>query len=207
MKFIFSPPNQLTFLRILLAPVFLVLLFAPDPVIRQWSFVVYTAAALTDWYDGWLARRWGYVTRWGAFFDPLADKVLTSSALFGFLVLDLVPGWTVWAIVIRDVVITILRSYSEYKGKTFDTSKLAKTKTFAQMVAIYYVLILYVGKDMALLAPAASTLQSLLGPIPVGVLMALIAGITVLSGILYLVENWSTVHELFDFSGRVTESD
>ena len=207
MKFIFSPPNQLTFLRILLTPVFLVVLFASDPVVRQWSLLIYTVAALTDWYDGWLARRWGYVTRWGAFLDPLADKILTSAALLGFLVLGLVPGWAVWAIVIRDAIITILRSYAEYKGRNFDTSKMAKTKTFAQMVVIYYILILYVGKETAFVAPAAETFRSMLGPLPVGILVGAIALLTVVSGVLYIIENRGTVRDLFDFSGRVTQSE
>jgi CDP-diacylglycerol--glycerol-3-phosphate 3-phosphatidyltransferase len=207
MKFIFSPPNQLTFLRILLTPVFLVVLFTPDPVVRQWSIVIYTIAALTDWYDGWLARRWGYVTRWGAFLDPLADKILTSAALLGFLALGLVPGWAVWAIVIRDAVITVIRSYAEFKGRTFDTSKMAKTKTFAQMLVIYYILILYVGKDAAFVRPAADTFRSLLGPIPVGILVALVALLTVVSGVLYVIANRITVRELFTFSGRMSESE
>jgi CDP-diacylglycerol--glycerol-3-phosphate 3-phosphatidyltransferase len=148
MKFSFTPPNQLTFLRILLTPVFLTLLFSSDPVLRQLSLVVFIIALLTDWYDGWVARRWGYITRWGKFLDPLADKVVTSAALIAFIYLDLVPPWTVWVIVVRDIAITLLRSYAEYKGKPFDTTRLAKTKTFLQFVVIYYVLLLYVGKDI-----------------------------------------------------------
>jgi CDP-diacylglycerol--glycerol-3-phosphate 3-phosphatidyltransferase len=101
---------QETFLRILLTPVFVILLFSSDPTMLQWSLAVLIFAAITDWYDGWLARRWGYVTRWGVFFDPLADKVVTSGALFAYLYLGLVPGWTVWVIVIRDIFITLLRS-------------------------------------------------------------------------------------------------
>src|SRR5512135_1440944 len=123
MKYFFTPPNQLTFLRILLTPLFVFLLFSVDPVSRQLSLIVFFIAMLTDWYDGWVARRWGYVTRWGTFLDPLADKVVTSAALIAFIYLDLVPPWTVWLIVGRDILITFLRSYSEFKGKPFDTSR------------------------------------------------------------------------------------
>ncbi len=196
MKFFFSLPNQLTYLRILLTPVFLVLLFSPDPLIRQLSFPVYVLAALTDWYDGWLARRWGYVSRWGAFLDPLADKVLTSAALFAFLALDLVPGWTVWAIVIRDIGITTLRSYCEYRGEAFDTSKMAKTKTFAQMTVIFYILTIFIAREIEIFSPLRPVFDLLLGRAVLSVLMTLIAAITVVSGILYIIDNWSTVKDL-----------
>jgi CDP-diacylglycerol---glycerol-3-phosphate 3-phosphatidyltransferase len=147
MKF-FSPPNQLTLLRILLTPVFIVLLLSSDLLLRQWSLAIFILAAITDWYDGWLARRWGYVTRWGAFFDPFADKVLISAALIAYSYIGLIAPWMVWIIVIRDAVITVLRSYAEHKGKPVATSKLAKIKTFAQYAIIYYLLILYVGQNV-----------------------------------------------------------
>jgi len=144
MKF-FSPPNQLTFLRILLTPVFLIFLFSPYPIMRQWSLVVFILAAITDWYDGWVARRWGYVTRWGTFFDPLADKVVTSAALIAYIYLGLVAGWMVWIIVIRDAIITLLRSYAEYKGKPVETSKLAKIKILYHLYQSFYLFIFLIG--------------------------------------------------------------
>jgi len=198
MKLTLSPPNQLTVLRILLTPVFLVLLFANDQALHQWSLAVYIVAALTDWYDGWLARRWGYVTRWGAFLDPFADKVLTSAALISFVVLRLVPAWPVWIIVVRDIAVTGLRSYAEFKGRTFDTSKLAKTKTFSQLVVIYYILVLYVARESLLKESYGTIIDSLLHPTLVYALIVLVAGITLLSGILYVVGNRTTIRELAD---------
>jgi CDP-diacylglycerol--glycerol-3-phosphate 3-phosphatidyltransferase len=121
-----------------------VLLFSESSVDRQLSLLVYIIAALTDWYDGWAARKWGYVSRWGKFFDPLADKILSAAALFAFVSLNLVDGWMVWIIVIRDFLITGLRSYAEYKDEPIVTSKTAQAKTFGQFVVIYYILILYV---------------------------------------------------------------
>jgi CDP-diacylglycerol--glycerol-3-phosphate 3-phosphatidyltransferase len=208
MKFSFTPPNQLTFLRILLTPVFLTLLFSSDPVLRQLSLVVFIIALLTDWYDGWVARRWGYITRWGKFLDPLADKVVTSAALIAFMYLDLVPPWTVWVIVVRDIAITLLRSYAEYKGKPFDTTRLAKTKTFLQFVVIYYVLLLYVGKDIEFVRSRYGELiNTLLDYSFLYASMVVIAAITLLTGALYIIENWKTVRELYDFSSRITESE
>ncbi|MEX2089010.1 MAG: CDP-diacylglycerol--glycerol-3-phosphate 3-phosphatidyltransferase [Bacteroidota bacterium] len=207
MKFALTPPNQLTFLRILLTPVFVALLFSSELLLRQFSLIVFVLALLTDWYDGWVARRWGYVTRWGTFLDPLADKVVTSSALIAFVYLDLVPAWPVWAIVFRDVAITFLRSYSEFKGRAFDTSKFAKTKTFLQFMFIYYVLLAYIARDMEYFQSRYGGLihEALAYPL-LYTIVVVVAFITVLTGILYLVKNWKTVRELYDFSDRITES-
>jgi CDP-diacylglycerol--glycerol-3-phosphate 3-phosphatidyltransferase len=207
MKIEFTPPNQLTFLRILLTPVFLAFLFSANPLMRQLSLVVFIVAMLTDWYDGWVARRWGYITRWGTFLDPLADKVVTSAALIAFVYLDLVPSWTVWVIVARDVVITFLRSYSEFSGKPFDTTKMAKTKTFFQFLLIYYILLAYVARDSEYFRVRyGALLDQLLDKTLLYSFMVVMAAITLLSGILYLIDNWTTVRELYDASDRATES-
>jgi CDP-diacylglycerol---glycerol-3-phosphate 3-phosphatidyltransferase len=198
MKF-FSPPNQLTFLRILLTPVFLVFLLSPDLSLRQWSLAIFILAAITDWYDGWLARRWGYVSRWGTFFDPFADKVLISSALIAYSYLGLVAPWMVWIIVIRDAVITLVRSYAEYKGKPVTTSMLAKIKTFAQYVIIYYLLILFVAQNTpSIQSNYDAAIKLLLNYSFVYSLMAVITLLTVWTGITYFIGNWKTIRELYD---------
>lgn len=192
-------------MRILLAPLFVFLLFSVDSVSRQFSVVVFLFALLTDWYDGWVARRWGYITRWGSFLDPLADKIVTSAAFVSFIYLDLVPSWTVWIIVFRDIVITLLRSYSEYKGKPFDTSRLAKTKTFLQFVVLFYILLLYVGQGIVGLDGYRGYLAALLHPSLLYFLMVCIAIITVWTGVLYIIDNRKTLQELYAVSNRVTE--
>ena len=208
MKIEFTPPNQLTFLRILLTPVFVAFLFSATPLLRQLSLVVFILAMLTDWYDGWVARRWGYVTRWGTFLDPLADKVVTSAALISFIYLDLVPPWTVWVIVLRDVAITFLRSYSEIKGKPFDTTRMAKTKTFLQFALIYYVLLAYVARDSGYFRLGyGNLLDQLLDPSLLYAFMVVITAITLLTGILYITDNWTTVRELHGSVNRLTESE
>jgi CDP-diacylglycerol--glycerol-3-phosphate 3-phosphatidyltransferase len=206
MKYFFTPPNQLTFLRILLTPLFVALLFSADPVSRQLSIFVFLLALLSDWYDGWVARRWGYITRWGTFLDPLADKIVTSSAFISFIYLNLVPSWTVWVIVFRDIVITVLRSFSEYKGKPFDTSKLAKTKTFLQFTVLFYILLLYVGHGVARLDPYRNLIETMLHPALIYFMMVCIAVITVWTGVLYLIGNRKTLRELYAVASRITES-
>lgn len=208
MKFPISPPNQLTFLRILLTPVFVALLYSADPVMRELSVLVFVIALLTDWYDGWVARRWGYVTRWGTFLDPLADKVVTSAALIAFVYLNLVPALTVWVIVIRDIAITVLRSYSEFKGKPFDTSRMAKTKTFLQFAVIYYILLIYVARSTEYFQVRyGTTLDRLLDQTLLYTMMVVIAAVTLLTGVVYVIDNWTTVRELYGASDRIAESD
>ncbi len=139
-------PNQLTTLRILLTPVFLVLFLSGNPTYIQISIVVYLIAAITDWYDGWLARKFNYITEWGKFLDPLADKILTTAAFFAFASNGMIEYWMVWVVVFRDVFVTSFRIYAEFKKDTIRTSKSAKAKTFIQMIFIYYLLIVSVVK-------------------------------------------------------------
>ena len=128
-----SIPNSLTVLRMLLTPVFVVLLFSDSVFLKQLALLTYVVAALTDWYDGWVARKYGYTSRWGRFLDPLADKILASGALFSFVALDLADAWMVWIIVIRDFLITGLRSYAEWQDRPIVTSKTAQAKTFGEL--------------------------------------------------------------------------
>ena len=114
-------PNQLTILRIILTPVFLYLFLSSDPLLIQISLAVFFIAALTDWYDGWLARKYNYISDWGKFWDPLADKILTSTAFLGFVFVGLLPLWMVLLIIVRDLVVTLLRAYAESRGYNFVT--------------------------------------------------------------------------------------
>lgn len=203
-----SPPNQLTLLRILLTPVFVWLLFSDSPSSREIGFGVYIIAALTDWYDGYVARRWGYITRWGKFFDPLADKVLTSAAFVSFAVLGYAEWWMVWIIVVRDLVITTLRSYAEFKNKPIDTSMFAKTKTMLQLIVIYLMLIVYIVRSDAALYERFGMLVDRFGsPLIVYCSMLAVALITAWTGIMYFIGNRTILKELFSSNGRLPQSE
>lgn len=142
-------PNTLSLLRVLLAPVFLYFFLSDSNIFIQVSFFIFMVAALTDWYDGWYARKYGFKTKWGRFLDPLADKVLTSFAFIGFYLLNkkqplwfgnpefISVGVLVGIIIARDITLTLVRSYKELKGKEFKTSLISKSKTFAQMTYIF----------------------------------------------------------------------
>ncbi len=207
MRLTFTPPIQLTLLRIVLTPLFVLFLFSNDLLLQRLSLIVFLIALMTDWYDGWVARKWGYVTRWGKFLDPLADKIVTSAALISFIYLDLMPAWPIWIIVVRDLVITLVRSYAEHKGSRFDTSKLAKTKTFLQFLVIALVLLLYTARNVESIRPAlGQTIDTLLSPSLMYALAVVLAAVTLWSGISYVIDNWDTVRKLFVLTKRATES-
>ncbi len=137
-------PTQLTLLRILLTPVFVLFLFFDGSLSRIVSFTIFTVASLTDYYDGYTARKFGDISMGGRFLDPLADKILVSSGLICFSVIGYISAWMVLVIVIRDFLITGLRSYAVIKGMPIVTSMLAKTKTFCQFCAIYFIFIYHI---------------------------------------------------------------
>ncbi|MCX6161840.1 MAG: CDP-diacylglycerol--glycerol-3-phosphate 3-phosphatidyltransferase [Ignavibacteriae bacterium] len=141
-------PNLMSFVRIILSPVFLFLFLRGDDYghkyLRILSVIVFFIAVLTDWYDGWHARKFKSVTKTGVFLDPFADKVLTTFAFALFYSLGIMPLWMFVIIALRDLLVTLLRSYDEYNGKTMKTSFISKLKTFFQMTYIFVVLFLLV---------------------------------------------------------------
>ena len=192
-------PNQLTLLRILLTPVFALFLLSESSLNKQVSLIIFVIAALTDWYDGWAARKLGYISRWGKFLDPLADKILSSVALLVYVSLGLVDAWMVWIVIGRDFLITGLRSYAEYRNQPIVTSKGAQAKTFGEFVVIYYILILYVGKSVPIVYENFGyTIESLMHPQVLFGMMLLVTISTVGTGIAYLYNNRKFLRELYD---------
>jgi CDP-diacylglycerol---glycerol-3-phosphate 3-phosphatidyltransferase len=137
-------PNILSVIRIILSPVFLYLFLTGDVFLQRISLMIFFVAVLTDWYDGWYARKYKSITKTGIFLDPLADKILTTFAFILFYIKGMLPYWMLIIIALRDIVITIMRSYDEYRGFTVKTSRIAKTKTFLQMSYIFFVLALFI---------------------------------------------------------------
>ncbi|HEX9740307.1 MAG TPA: CDP-diacylglycerol--glycerol-3-phosphate 3-phosphatidyltransferase [Ignavibacteriaceae bacterium] len=190
-------PNQLTILRIILTPVFLFFFLSPEPLYKQISIGIFIIAAITDWYDGWLARKFNYITTWGKFWDPLADKILTSSAFIGFAILEIVPLWMVIIIILRDFIITGLRAYADYRNFSFPTSYYAKWKTFLQMTFLYYLLLVYTGMYTRQVYSGNEELFSILmNEYFIYATMLLITVITFHSGIQYVVKNRNLIKKL-----------
>ncbi len=134
-------PNKLTLTRIILSPVFMVSFLIESIYSRYLALLIFTIASLTDVYDGHLARKTGVVTSFGKFMDPLADKLLTSTAFIAFVALGYVKSWIVIPIIAREFFITGLRAMAAYRGVVITSSILAKWKTASQMVVIALILL------------------------------------------------------------------
>lgn len=140
--------NGVTFLRAFLVPPILVLLAISDEVAAaRWAaFAVFVIAALTDTLDGWAARRWQGVTRFGAFADPVADKLLIVGTLVSLAIVGELGWWIVGLIAAREVLVTLLRLYAVQRtGVVVSASVWGKVKTVAQIVAVGAVILPLVG--------------------------------------------------------------
>ncbi|MCL2455761.1 MAG: CDP-diacylglycerol--glycerol-3-phosphate 3-phosphatidyltransferase [Micrococcales bacterium] len=134
---VWTLPNLLTALRVLLVPVFAVLLVtgADDVPTRLVALGLFVAAAATDQLDGWLARRWDQVTDLGKLLDPIADKLLMVTALVLLSVLGELPWWVTVVIVVRELGITVMRFFL-LRYVVLPASRGGKVKTVLQSVAI-----------------------------------------------------------------------
>lgn len=191
MNITISLPNQLTILRILLTPVLLYTLSLDSLLGRYLTFLIFLVASLTDWYDGYVARRFGNITKWGKFLDPLADKILVLSMFFALAFKGIIAMWMVAAMAGRDVAVTGLRSYALYKRQSVVTSTVAKWKTAFQMTALFLLLIfLIIEKYEPAWMPRESSLL-IIDRIIFGVTL-----FTVATGLQYFVENWRHLKSL-----------
>jgi CDP-diacylglycerol--glycerol-3-phosphate 3-phosphatidyltransferase/cardiolipin synthase len=141
-------PILLTWLRILLIPVFVVVYYLPDtwlgPVTKNWTaMTVFSVAAITDWLDGYLARRWGEVSAFGAFLDPVADKLMVAAALIMLVWLGRAEAYLAIIIIGREIAISALREWMAQIGQTKSVAVafVGKVKTVAQMTAIIALLL------------------------------------------------------------------
>jgi CDP-diacylglycerol--glycerol-3-phosphate 3-phosphatidyltransferase len=146
-------PNSLTVMRIFLVPLLVVVLltkFEGRVVLGIQKEIVGAAifglGSITDWLDGYLARRRKQITTLGQVIDPLADKLLTSAALISLVQMDLAPAWMVAVIIGREFAVTALRSLAYARGVVIAASPLGKIKMIAEVVAI---LALILGHDRA----------------------------------------------------------
>ncbi len=134
-------PNKLTIFRIILSPIFMVFFLVDTLYTRYIALLIFMIASLTDLYDGYLARKTGVITSFGKFMDPLADKILTSTALICFASLGYIYTWMVLVIIGRDFMVTGLRCIAAYRGLLILPTQVAKWKTASQMVVIVIILL------------------------------------------------------------------
>ncbi len=142
-------PNILSSLRMILAPIFLFMYIQDELIWRSLSVAVFATAAVTDYFDGKIARYYKIESDFGIFLDPLADKFLTFAGFLclPFLDVEQFPWWAVFIILARDVVVTALRFFAGRKNITMETRFTAKAKTMVQMIFLYTALLLGVFKN------------------------------------------------------------
>ena len=134
-------PNKLTISRLFLTAAFLAVFFAEFRFSATWALVFFSLGGVTDWLDGWLARRAGTITAFGALMDPLADKILICSGFIALVERDLVPAWMAVIIVGREFAITGLRLLAASKQIVLSAEGYGKHKTIWQNVAIIALLV------------------------------------------------------------------
>jgi CDP-diacylglycerol--glycerol-3-phosphate 3-phosphatidyltransferase len=129
-------PNALTLFRIFLVPILVVVLLTKFEGREYVGLAIFLLAAVTDFLDGWLARRYNEVTRLGMLLDPIADKLLVSCAFISLVELKLAPAWMVAVIIGREFAVSGLRSIAIQQGVTIPASPLGKGKMVSQVIAI-----------------------------------------------------------------------
>ena len=183
----FNIPLLLTWLRILAIPLFVAVLYVPEDWISErtrnvTSMWIFIAAAVTDWLDGWLARRWNQTTSFGAFLDPVADKLMVAAALIVLTEFGRIYALVALIIIGREITISALREWMAQIGrsKSVAVNMAGKIKTVAQLVAIPFLLF-------------DDVLFGLFHTRPVGhVLIWVAAGITLWSMVVYLRAAWKS---------------
>jgi CDP-diacylglycerol--glycerol-3-phosphate 3-phosphatidyltransferase len=136
-------PNKLTVSRFILTAAFLVVIFTERPFFETIALLLFSAAGLTDYFDGKIARRDNLITNFGILMDPLADKILVCSAFIAFLGRAWLPAWMVVLVVARELAITGLRLLAASKNLVLAAEGFGKHKTISQIVAIISILVLH----------------------------------------------------------------
>lgn len=179
-----NTPNKLTVLRMFLAPVFLaVFLWEGLPFHYWWAVLVFSAAAVTDAVDGRLARKNDQITVFGKLLDPVADKMLTTAALLGFMQAGLCNIWIVMIVLTREFAVTSVRLIASAEGVVIPANIWGKLKTVSQMTFTILIMVLAAVQELGAL-PAAFPLT-----LVSNILLWITAVLTVISGVIYLMRS------------------
>jgi len=169
--------NKITVSRMIMVPIFVIILLSsiiPQPLNRYIAVAIFIAASLTDALDGYIARSRNMITNFGKFMDPLADKLLVTSALISMVELGSLPAWAVIIITAREFIITGFRTIAASNNVVLAASWWGKLKTTSQMLMIIFVLIGFQG----VIFEAINSL-----------LLVLAVAFTIISGVDYIVKN------------------
>ena len=169
--------NKLTILRVIMIPVFLLVLYLHVPGANYWALAIFVLASLTDTLDGYIARHYNQTTDFGKFMDPLADKMLVMAAMLWFVEIGQMPGWALLVVIIREFGVSGLRMVAADKGRVIAAGWSGKVKTASTMVCI-----------VLMLLPIAPWINS--------ICVAVIVLTTIYSGVEYFMKNLDVLAEV-----------
>lgn len=186
-------PNVLTLFRIVLTFVFIFLFTKNGLEARVLALIVFTLASLTDFLDGYIARKYNLITPFGKLMDPIADKFLTLSAFFMFMQLQLIAVWMFVAIFLREMTVTGLRLFAMKRGTALAAEGAGKLKTVLQIVSVYLIIIFSI---LVQFNSEAQAYQSMMRHAFTGIniLMYFVVIITLWSGITFV---WNNRKDIF----------
>ncbi len=188
--------NKLTVLRIFLAFIFMFFLFVRGPWAKVTALVIFIFAALSDFFDGMIAKKKNMVTDFGKLMDPIADKILVLAAFAVFVQMQLIEAWMFVIIIAREILITSLRLFALNKGKVLSASRAGKHKTVSQMSVIFLILCFIVLKEVMLAFFTWSPGWEKFFRQGIYILMLLTVGLTLHSFLSYLLENRNVIANL-----------
>ena len=134
--------NKLTLARVVMIPLFLLVLYLHVPGANYWALAIFIVASLTDTLDGYIARHYNQTTDFGKFMDPLADKCLVTAAMLWFVEIGHMPGWALLIVIVREFAVSGLRMVAADKGRVIAAGWSGKVKTASTMVCICLMLLL-----------------------------------------------------------------
>lgn len=169
--------NKLTILRVIMIPVFLLVLYLHVPGANYWALAIFVLASLTDTLDGYIARHYNQITDFGKFMDPLADKCLVTAAMLWFVEIGQMPGWALLVVIIREFGVSGLRMVAADKGRVIAAGWSGKVKTASTMVCI-----------VLMFLPIAHWINS--------ICVAVIVLTTIYSGVEYFMKNLDVLAEV-----------
>lgn len=170
--------NKLTLARVVMIPLFLLVLYLHVPGANYWALAIFIVASLTDTLDGYIARHYNQTTDFGKFMDPLADKCLVTAAMLWFVEIGQMPGWALLIVIVREFAVSGLRMVAADKGRAIAAGWSGKVKTASTMVCIC----------LMLLVPQFMELNA--------ICVAVIVLTTIWSGVEYFMKNLDVLSQV-----------
>jgi len=189
-------PTKLSLLRIALALLIVFLVTLPGLVAKGAALGCFVVASLTDWLDGWLARRWHQTSALGALLDPIADKVLVLGVFLAFVQLRLIPAWMVLIVLLRELLITGVRLFAASRQIVLAAATEGKHKTVSQMATIIVIFAVLIVREWMAPRSLDPGVDALLGWVILGCMWMTVV-LTLISGVSFFFRHravlWDTV--------------